>query len=280
MSSDTPHSASQEASKDGAQVDPLFAQWAAVEAAQPAPLTPDDRLFVLRKLRRGLDIRIAVTVVLVLMAAIVMWKTRHGVAYWLHSNDPVELGDLRKRWAAGERELTGPDAKKDLDDNWVHVAGLVPTRLIGVAPDKDAAPGDSLAVVFFCPLFDITVLSKQKVEIPAGGMAEFDPTLRDLVLSGMADPGDTMVHWQGNGRLVRGDRAPPELRGFVEAYAQRMRKHPEETWALVEDKSPSSYTPSVVLWGLALVPIIVSIVFLRRARRAWEAAVAAGTPSA
>ncbi|MFO0748065.1 MAG: hypothetical protein U1F43_20755 [Myxococcota bacterium] len=253
----------------------MFAQWAAVEAAQPAPLAPDDRLAILRRLRRGLDIRIAVTVTLVLMAAIVMWKTRHGVAYWLHSSDPVELGDLRKRWVAGDRVLPG---EAELHDSWVHVSGLVPTRLIGVA-DPDDATGASLEYVFFCPLFDLTVLSKHKVEIPAAGMNEFDPTLKDVVLQGLADPADTMARWEGNGRLLRGDAAPPELRAFVESYARRMGKPPELTWVLVEGKSPGSYAPSIILWGLALVPIIVSIVFLLRARRAWEQAVLTGPPA-
>lgn len=274
---DPSHSASTGASKESApKLDPLFAEWAAVEAAEPPPLAPDDRLAVLRRLKRGLDIRVTITVVLVLMAVILMWRTRHGVAYWLQSSDPVELGDLRARWVKGDRILP---AASELHDTWVHVAGLVPTRLIGVSPDPDAASADSLAYVFYCPLYDLTVLSQQKVVVGAAGTTEFDPNLRALVLRGLAEPADTMARWDGNGRLLRGNAAPSELRDVVESYARRMGKLPSETWVLIEGKSPGSYGTTVLLWAFSLVPIIVSLVFLVRARRAWERAVATGDPA-
>lgn len=252
-----------------ADLDPLFREWAAIETA-PRRHTPDARIDQMQKLRRGLNIRIAAMVVLAFMAAIVMWKTRHGVAYWLESSTPVELGDLRKAWVSGNRVFEGEH------DTYVHVSGLVPTRLIGVAADPDAASPTELEYVFFCPLFNLTVLSKQKVDIPTGGLQEMDPALQRVVIAGLADPGETMVSWQGNGRLLRGDAAPPELRAFVTSYGRRMGKHPEQTWVLIEDKAPSDYTPSVILWFVALVPFAASILFYVRARRAWLATTAAG----
>jgi len=252
-----------------ATVDPLFSEWAAIESS-PRLLKPDARIDSMQKLRRGLNIRIAAVVVLAIMAAIVMWKTRHGVSYWLQSNTPVELGDLRKSWVGGNRVFQGQH------DSFVHVSGLVPTRLIGVAADPDAASPSELEYVFFCPLFNLTVLSKHKIEIPSGGLHEMDPGLHRVVIAGLADPGDTMVSWQGNGRLLRGDAAPPELRALVTSYSRRMGKYPEQTWVLLEDKAPSDYLPSFIVWLVALVPFGASIVFYLRARKSWLATTEAG----
>jgi len=231
---------------------------------------PEDRIDRLRALKKGLDIRLAITIVLALMAVIVMVKTRHGLAYFLSSSTPTPLGDVRERFARGDASLGGEH------DSYVEVSGLVPTRLIAVAPDEGASADQALEFVFFCPLYNITVLSQQRIEVPAGGWSEFDPRLKDLVLEGIAEPGETMVSWAGKGRLLRGNSAPAELKPFVAAYARRLSKKADELWVIVEGQAPSYYLPTLVLWLVALVPTAVSIVFLMRARRAWERAVATG----
>ncbi|MCC6621048.1 MAG: hypothetical protein IT385_07320 [Deltaproteobacteria bacterium] len=262
-SSAAPDARPQGSGKD--ELDALVRAWAAPPAAPPR----DERIEGMRALRKALAIRIAITVVLVFMAAIVMLRTRHGIAYFFASGTPTALGDLRERYTRGDRVLGGAH------DSYVEVAGLVPTRVIGVAPEGEEA-GGALEFVFFCPLYDITVLSRQRVEIPAGGWSEFDPRLRDLVLQGIADPAETMVSWRGSGRLIQGSSAPADLRPFVNAYARRLGRTPADTWVLVEGQAPSHYTPTFILWLASLFAVGVSIFFLIRARRAWEKAVDPG----
>jgi len=238
-------------------------------AAAPPPPPLDERIERMRALRKAFAIRIAITVSLVLMAAIVMLKTRAGIAYFFASGTPTELGDVRERWTRGDRVLGGAN------DSYVAIAGLVPTRVIGVAPEGQDAVG-ALEFVFFCPLFDLTVLSRQRVDIPASGLSEFDPRLRELVLQGIVDPAETMASWRGQGRLLLGSAAPHELRPFVNAYARRLGRAPADIWVLVEGQAPSHYTPTFILWLASLVAVGVSIFFLIRARRAWEKAVDTG----
>mgnify|MGYP003381865565 CR=1 FL=1 len=88
MPADEPSfSASSQARKE--DLSPMVQAWTTGEGAS-APPTEADRIDHLRALRKALNIRITITVVLALMAIIVMIRTRHGIAYFFSSSTPTD----------------------------------------------------------------------------------------------------------------------------------------------------------------------------------------------
>lgn len=247
--------ASEEARK--AELEALFRQWEqnapAVAGAEPAP-GPNPG---------AVRLRLVTTLLLLAVTSFVMYSTRSSVGYWLEPATPRDLGDLRARWVSGDRDLGGDE------NSHVHVSGLIPSRLMAVTTEgseKDVTD-EQVEYIFFCPLFNITVLTAQPVQIPLHRMPEISGDMAEVVQKGLAFPADTLVRFDGSGRLLRGTEAPPSLRQFVATYAKRMKREVADTWVLLDDRAPSGETAGVIIWGMAAVPPLVSIIFLIRALR-------------
>jgi len=239
-----------------AELEALFQQWEQsgpeFEAAPAATTNPG----VIKR-------RLITTVILMAITAYVMVSTGSSVAYWLQPATPQPLGDLRARWVAGERSLEASD------NTHVAMSGLIPSRLLAVTTEADGKEVADAAVeyVFFCPLFNITVLTSQPIHIPALRMPEIAADMTEVVRNGLAFPADTLVRFEGAGRLLRGDDAPPSLRRFVANYAKRVDLEVADTWVLVDGHTPSEETAGVIVWGLAALPSLISLFFLARAFR-------------
>jgi hypothetical protein len=243
-----------------AELEALFRQW---EQSTPegdggdtrtqAPVSPG-----------AIRLRFVTTIILLIITGFVMVSTRSSVAYWVQSETPVDLGDLRAKWVGGQHVL-GVDGNLH-----VQVSGLIPSRLIAVTTEgdeKDVKGDEDVEYVFFCPLFNITVLTSQPIEIPGYRMPEIDAEMQAVVERGLAFPADTLVRFEGKGRLLKGTDAPPSLRRFVNTYAKRLELDVANTWVFLDGRAPSSETAGVIIWGLAAVPPLVSLAFLIRALR-------------
>lgn len=265
MSSEAPSTepapeASEEARR--AELEALFRQW---EESPPElgedPAPPRVSPGTVRR-------RLITTLLLMALTAWVMYSTRASVAYWLEPTTPADLGDLRARWVAGERDL-GANS-----NSHVAVKGLIPSRLIGVtsSADGEKASDADIEYIFFCPLFHITVLTAQPIRVPNYRMPEITGEMAPVVEKGLAFPAETLVRFDGAGRLLRGDEAPPSLRDYVLGYAKRMELDVTDTWVLLDGKPPSDETAGVIIWGMAALPPLVSLFFLIRAWRRTRAA--------
>jgi hypothetical protein len=259
MAEETPQpTPSEEARK--AELEALFRQW---ERSSPvdAPATPEVPP------RPAVRLRLLTTLGLLAVTVYVMASTWASVAYWLEPATPASLGDVRTRWARGETSLGAAP------NSHVSVEGLIPSRLIAVTSDEpgEEVADDEIEYIFFCPLYNITVLTSQKIEIPGARMPIIEGDMERVVSTGLAFPADTLVRVSAAGRLLPGTEAPPNLRSFVAGYAKRLDLDVADTWVLVDGHTPASETLGVIVWGVAIVPPLVSLGFLlaslrRRAR--------------
>jgi hypothetical protein len=214
--------------------------------------------------RRGVRGRFLTTLALLGVTLFVMASTWQSVAYWLEPSEPRHLGDVRARFGAGEVDLGARG------NTHVALDGLIPTRLMAVtAEDPEEAVDDAdIAYIFFCPLYNITVLTSQKVEVPTARMPIIEGDMAEIVSTGLAFPADTLVRVSAAGRLLPGSEAPPNLRDFVASFAKRLELDPARTWVLVDGHVPASETIGVIIWGVAIIPPLVSLAFLVAAMRA------------
>jgi hypothetical protein len=248
-----------------AELEALFRQWEQ-RGPETAPTTPAPK-----SEGRGVHARLVTTLVLLGVTVFVMVSTWQSVAYWLEPATPQALGDVRTRATAGETSLGAAP------NTHVAVEGLIPTRLVAVTsgdPEDAVADGD-VEYIFFCPLYNITVLTSRKVEIPTARMPVIEGDMARVVSTGLAFPADTLVRVSAAGRLLSGPEAPPNLKNFVASFAKRLDLDIADTWVLVDGHAPASETIGVILWGVAVVPPLVSLAFLVAALRARRRAPAA-----
>jgi len=286
---DAPDSATERARK--AELEVLFRAWdQRGDGEGPAEDEPGYGLARMHRANYGVRLRFLFSLVLVSVTALVMFSSRSELAYWLTSGEPTDLGDLRARWAAGERTL---DARSNAH---VSASGLVPTRVYVAAAKGDdgrPTPREQANRIFFCPLFNLVVQTRGPVPEPEwhrlGGL-EIDHRFADLVRTGLVDAADLTVSVSASGRLLRGADVPQHLRRFVTLYHDRLFSMPEpgmdldvpverrsrldrppmdpdHIWVLVDGEVPSDKALIGLLWGLAAIVPLVSILFLLRAIR-------------
>jgi len=236
--SDPSHTASTDPRKE--ELATLFRQWDAGDdgAGQRA------RVEV-----QGIWLRIGVTLALAVAALSVMLVTASSFAFWSEPSEPRALGNVRDQ----------PEVA--LAPGHIAMSGLVPTRLVAVADGPGAAPRGYL---FFCPLRRIVVLTPTAI---AASSALADPRVARLVEAGLALPEETALSVAAQGRLLRGDAAPSELEPFVQSFAQRTQQSPSDLWVLLDGARPSDASWVPVVWGLAALAPLLSLVFLVRAVR-------------
>ncbi len=238
--SDPSHTASRDPRKD--ELATLFRNWDAGGSAVPTG-------------GQGVGVRIAITLVLALIAGVVMYATRSSVAFWAEPSTPRDLGDVRER-LGGEVAL-GPD------NGHVALRGLVPTRLVAVAETTGAEQASGY--LYFCPIAKLVVYTAEPVVLDPD--AKPDPRLDALVRSGLALPVETAASTAATGRLVRGDAAPSELSPFVNSFAQRVQQAPGDLWVVLDGEAPTGASWAFAVWLLAAAAPLLSLAFLVRAWR-------------
>ncbi len=257
--SDPSHTASTDPRKE--ELATLFRQWDAADdgAGQRA------RVEV-----QGIWLRIGVTVALAVAAAVVMLMTASSFGFWTEPGAPRQLGNVRDQYVAGAESMGSPSGllPESFGPANGHVAldGLVPTRPVAVADDP-SAPEGATAYLFFCPLRRIVVFTHEPIVVGPNPAAAADPRLAKLVADGLALPEETAVSVAVQGRLLRGDQAPGELEPFVQSFAQRVQRSPDDLWVLIDGARPSDAKWAPIVWALAAAAPLLSLLFLVRAVR-------------
>ena len=249
-----------------ADLEALFSAWDQRDGAPEGPPEPGADEAQARLLRYGVRLRLVVSIILISVTAYVMWSTRQRFAYWLSSDTPVALGDLRERWLAGERTLTATS------NTYVALDGLTITRPFIVRPAGDdavalAADADHL---FFDPLFGVVVRTRRELPAPNWhkmGMMEIDGGFMDAIQRKLVFPSDLTVSFGGVGRLVRGDDVPEHMRRAVNTYARDAKREAEQLWVFLDEDAPSEHSLAGIVWALAAIVPLVSLFFLMRAMR-------------
>lgn len=250
-----------------ADLEALFAAWDDRDGV-PGDELDDDVPHEARQrlLSYGVRVRLVVSLVLIGITAWVMYSTHHRFLYWVGAGDTVDLGDLRERWANGDRAFPGES------NTHVRLDGLVITRplIARAAEDADAAAEAGVNRLFFCPMYGIVVRTQRPLPEPAWhrmGTIEIDERLVELLQNRQAFPSDLTVSFGGEGRLVRGAQVPEDMRRAVNTYALKTKREADELWVFIDGDAPSSHSVTGIVWGLAAVVPLVSLLFLLRAMR-------------
>ncbi|PIE18986.1 MAG: hypothetical protein CSA66_03325 [Proteobacteria bacterium] len=246
-----------------AELEALFQAW---DQREGGPTEPGAREARMRLLTVGVHMRLVVSAVLIAVTAYVMYSSRRPLLYWLDGGESAALGDLRERWAAGERDLGGES------NTYVSLSGMVITRVLiarGTDDDGEPLPESESDSLFFDPTFNVIVKTERKLPDPPLriGQVEIDRRLVGLVNKRLVFPSDLTVSFDAEGRLVRGDDVPRHMMRSVNYYAERMKLPPEDLWVLIDGDTPGDHSLVVIVWGLAAIVPLVALFFLLRAIR-------------
>jgi len=250
-----------------ADLEALFAAWdQRDDGAVDGPAEPGAHEARARLLSYGVRLRLVVSLVLIAVTAYVMYSTRQRFSYWLTSNTPADLGDLRERWVRGDHTFPGES------NTYVKLGGLTITRPFIVRPvGSDAA---ALAAdadhLFYDPLYQVVVRTKNDLPEPNWhqmGMMEIDARFMDAIQQKLVFPSDLTVSFGGTGRLVKGGDVPEHMRRAVNTYARDTKRDPSELWVFLDGDVPADHSLAGIVWGLAAIVPLVSLFFLLRAMR-------------
>lgn len=219
-----------------------------------------------RLVTQGLRLRGLVTAALALAAGLVMALTASAWSYFTEPASPRELGDLRAD------DTIAPAALARLDNRHVRLSGLVPTRLIALSAEPSPPP-ERVTWLFYCPLSGLVVRAATRPEIaaPPSAPAANAPgaaRLAALIVDGLALPEEAAASIAAEGRVIRADEAPSELRPFVASFAQRVRRDPSELGLLLAGVRPSDFAWVAWVWALSALTPMISLLFFVRAWRA------------
>lgn len=221
--------------------------------------------------RRGVNmlrLRLTLTALLTFLAGYLMWFTYADFAYFISGQDaPTDIGNLKKRWAGGERQL-------DVATNtWVKVDGMF-TTLESVSGDEEQLAKDQAEAHFFlCPLYNIVVrteqpfIDKNAIRVRQSMSLSIDPVFAPLLINKRAFPEDLAQTFSGQGRLVRASEAPKWARSGAKFYVVRLGVDPDDLWMLLDGDTPEDHVLVAVLWGVAPLVPLTSLFLLWRAWR-------------
>ena len=193
----------------------------------------EDPHALLERTNISLKFRKALLVVTISFAFFVSWSMQSELGYFLSSStEPAHFGDLREKWLRGDKQLGGEH------NTFVELPGMVPTNAL-------ATKGHTY---FLCPLFDVVVRTSRPLPAPPERLRDFvvDPKFLTLIQKRRAFPQNILVRYDGQGRLMRLDKAPRWTRRVVRHYLGFMERSPDEAWILLDGEEPRNY--KVYLW--------------------------------
>lgn len=263
MTEDRSHNASEDprqagtaerlAAKKDADLDALLQSWSAETEAEP-PVAQG----------MGVRLRLASTILIVLLAGGVMFMTRKDFSWWLEPSTPQAIGDVRALYRSNTPLPTMEN------NSHVSISGLVPTRLVPVKLEgiSDGSSADTqMEYIFYCPLAQALVVTSQPIELPTDRLVTVDPAFEKLLLERLAFPEDLAVEVAVSGRLLRADQGPRALAPFVDRVARRIGIDASTMWVLEDGSRPSEASWAAIVWALSTVGVSLSIFFLVRALR-------------
>lgn len=215
-----------------------------------------------------LRLLVTLTLFLTVMSGYFMWQTRYEVGYWLSSGDtPVEVGDLRDRYRAGQTELD------TTSNRYAHVHGLL-TTFEHVPTEDESQPRQAPRPggepwFFVCPLYDIVVRTTQPpLDKPFSIHIEVDAAFLPLIEARRAYPADLVVAMEATGRLVRAEELPWWHQRNVRRVAVAAHRDPRAVWVLLDGDRPEAYRAFGLLWlGAPLAPLLSLLLLWRSWRR-------------
>ena len=249
-----------------AQLEELFGQWDArsqpsVEGSNESLEGPDDGFYKPDTTRwRGLF-----ALLVAFVSGYVMYETRHEFSYWLQDGSaPVNLGDLKKQWKAGDREIAFED------NTYVAMSGLLVTRAMEPVKkaDEEVDTERKANRYFLCPLFNLLVRTEQPFpEAPghAGAAIAIDPAFLELIQNRLVFPENLETTFAGEGRLVRVRNIPRSAQTAVSTYKKSLpNRDIDSFYVFLDGDLPSEYSHYAILWGAAVaVPILPFFLFAR-----------------
>jgi len=234
------------------------------------PLTEDELLLehelaqspeaLLSAAARQAKFRLILTAILVMALGLAAWLNRDDISYMIGNDSLVDLGDLRERWKAGERPVDGFTDRSHNSLTQLDKAIVTEERI-----------SRSDVTYFFDPILRMIVSTPRTLPEKLTTQPAIHAAFVELHGGRWILPSDMTIAFAGKGRLVLADKAPRRYQAIVKVYRDALlldsRLEGEQLWLFIDGETPESLRAYGVVFGLALIVVLLSIAFWVRSNR-------------
>jgi hypothetical protein len=225
------------------------------ELSQDDPHHPDN---VLREARTDARVHLGLAVISAFALLLFGWLQREDLLYGLRGGEPLELGDFDQLLRAGS----------PVDGAFEHNRYARYDRgLVTAYTRSDDAAGWS---AFFDPVANMIVVTRRAIPTLISKHVFVASAYDGLLREGWLRPDDLGVAFSAEGRLVLADAAPRRFRAVRDELRARLRldaRRPERpVWLFIDGARPKEQRVLLVLFGVAILPVLVAFLLARRSR--------------
>jgi hypothetical protein len=189
--------------------------------------------------------KILLFIISIIICGFCIFLIREEVVFFFRG-EPVDLGDIRERYAKGEREVA-------LEHNsyvkFSNGLGLVKFR---------TRPDDSFdRRYFYCPIFNLLVQTKQELpKKPSSTVVEIKEGLADLIYSHKVSAEEFAVSFSGEGRVMDQEWFMKHFPTVYKFYKDLIGN--EKMYFFDDGATPNSFIPYILALIIALSGISYS----------------------
>jgi len=213
---------------------------------------------VLRDARSDAYVHLGLAVISALALLLFGWLQREDLFYGLAGTEAVELGDFDQLLKAG----SPVDAAFESNRYARYDRGLVTSYT-----RSDDAVGWS---AFFDPVANMIVVTRRAIPALISQHVFVAAAYDGLLREGWLRPDDLGVAFSAEGRLLLADAAPRRFRSIRDGLVRRLRLEERRPgrpiWLFIDGARPSEQRVLLVLFGIALMPVMVAFLLARRSR--------------
>lgn len=229
----------------------------------------------LAKARRGAQIRLLMTAVLVLFGLVTLAYNLDDFRFFFYDEEDIQdWGDLRARWRDGERPDDGKWPAME-HNTWVRFQNAIMTS------ERQTETKGKNVFFFFDPMTKTVIITRRALpdkSMRAMKYGEMHQSFTELQQGRWLRPVDLSAGFSGQGRLYRASSAPKYWRRVVDLYRQDMETRtalglkegpPSDFWVLVDGATPrdADLWRHVIIMLCAIGVMLLSLLFWLRARR-------------